>query len=105
MASIEQTRREAMGGTVGFFGALGAALRGLGAQRIGSMADAPSRVRAEQSEVFARACGENSNSAMDWLYYAAQLRDDERRHCVRRAIELAYGDEVVMAEVRRLRWS
>lgn len=104
MASIEQARREAMGGAIGFVGALGAALRSLGAWRVGSASDAPA-LQTPHSEVFARALAERSSSAMDWLYYAAQLHDDERRHCIKRAIELGYGDERVLAEVRRLRWS
>lgn len=102
MASIEQTRREAMGGTVGFFGAIGAALRSLGTQRIGTLADAPARYVGECSELFARAREENSNSAMDWLYYAAQLRDEERHHCIVRASQLACGDEIILREIRRL---
>lgn len=103
MASIEQTRRAAMGGTINFFGAIGAALRGVGTIRASIWADAPAMPKGELSEVFARAIHENSNSAMDWLYYAAQLHDAERAHCIERAINLAYGDEIVMAEIRRLR--
>lgn len=104
MASIEQARREAMNGSIGFFGALGAALSSLTALRTGyAAADAPARAQAEQSEIFARAINANSSSAMDWVYYAAQLNEGERSHCLRRAIELAYGDPIVMTEVRRLR--
>lgn len=103
MASIEQTRREAMGGTVGFFGTLGAALRGIGLLRTSQIEAVAARPRAEMSEVFARALHESSDSAMDWMYYAAQLHDDERRHCIGRAVELAYGDPIVMREIHRLR--
>jgi hypothetical protein len=102
MASIEQTRREAMGGKVGFFEIVGAALRSLTIQRAGLIEDAPARPLAECSELFARARHENSLSAMDWLYYAAQLRDEERHHCIVRAAQFAYGDEIVLKEIRRL---
>lgn len=102
MASIEQTRREAMGGAGGFFSALGAAMRSIGMQRVGAFEDAPARPLGKRSELFARACDENSNSATDWLHYAAQLRDEERHHCIVRASRLAYGDEMVIAEIRRL---
>ncbi len=104
MASIEQARREAMNGSIGFFGAIGAALSSLASLRTGYAAvDAPARPQAETSELFARALHTNPNNAMDWVYYAAQLKDGERSHCLGRAISLAYGDEIVMSEVRRLR--
>ncbi len=102
MASIEQTRREAMGGAIGFFGAIGAALRSLGTQRVGTFEDAPARPFGQRSELYARACEESSNSAMDWLYYAAQLRDEERHYCIVRASRLACGDEIILREIRRL---
>jgi hypothetical protein len=104
MASIEQARREAMNGSVGFFGIVGTALSGISFLRTGfAAADAPARPQAETSEVFARAIAANSNSAMDWIYYASHLRDAERGYCLGRAIQLAYGDEIVLGEVRRLR--
>lgn len=102
MASIEQNRHTAMVGVGGFFGAIGAALRSLGTQRVGAFESAPARPLVEPSELFMRACQEDSNSALDWLYYAAQLRDEERHHCIVRAAQLAHGDTVILSEIRRL---
>ena len=56
------------------------------------------------SELFTRAICESSNSAMDWLYYAAQLTDAaERRYCMRRALQIDPESEPVRRELRRLR--
>lgn len=118
MTTIEQTRREridqmtsqAWSGTTGLFGgffaALGAGLRGLGEARVGGELYTPSAQAASgaMSEIFSRALTDNSNVAMDWLSYAAQLRDPaERRYCTRKALQIDPESEVVRAEARRLR--
>lgn len=117
MTTIEQSRREqidqvaarAWSGTAGLFGglfaALGAGLRGLGELRAGVTAAPAARASGGQiSEVFSRALCDDSNSAMDWLYYAAQLSDpEERSYCARKARQIDPTSEIVRAELRRLR--
>ncbi len=117
MSTIEQSRREQIdqmaaqalragsGFVGGLFASMGVGLRGLADLRAGapSLAAAPA-VCSGTSELFARAIGENSNSAMDWLYYAAQLPSaDERRYCAGRALQIDPQNEVVRAELRRMR--
>lgn len=114
MAITQQTQGERIdmaaqgaGGILeGLFNALGSGLRGLGRLRAGVDAHriAPPAT-AEMSELFARAVCENSNSAMDWLYYAAQLTSPaERRYCVGRALQIDPESEVVRRELRRMGW-
>jgi hypothetical protein len=114
MTTIEQTQRErtemaAWAGAAGLFGglftALAAGLRGLGQLRVGADVIArPQIVSGVTSEIFARAVSEGSNSAMDWLYYAAQLEaGDERRYCIGKALQIDPSAPVVQAEARRLR--
>jgi hypothetical protein len=115
MTTIEQIQQERMellaarsrgaaGRFGGFFAALGAGLRGLGEQRAGVAARAEEQASGAMSELFARAVSEGSNSAMDWLYYAAQLRDPgERRYCATRALQIDPESPLVRAELRRLR--
>lgn len=114
MTTFQQSRQEridqmamAQGGT-GFFGgfraAIGDGLRTLGGFRAGATTFPEARAASgEMSEIFARVVCENPNSAMDWLYYAAQLRShEERRYCIARALQIDPLDEIVLAEVRRL---
>ena len=116
MTTIEQSRREQIdqvaaqalraGGEFlgGLFVSLGVGLRGLGDVRAAPTLAAAPALRSGTSELFARAIGENSNCAMDWLSYAAKLPSlDERRYCASRAIQIDPQSEVVRAELRRMR--
>jgi hypothetical protein len=115
MTISQQTQQEridltatAVGG--GFFGsllgALGAGLQGLGRARVTAIpTTAAPEPSSKMSELFARAICENSNSALDWLYYAAQLSSpDERRYCAYRALQIDPTSELVRQELRRIRW-
>jgi hypothetical protein len=77
-------------------------LRTLGSQRVAPLARVETRT---PSELFARALGENSNRAMDWLAYADELADaDERRYCAGRALLIDPQCPIVRREATRLRW-
>ncbi|GAB4440789.1 MAG: hypothetical protein OHK0015_37240 [Chloroflexi bacterium OHK40] len=80
---------------------LGLGLRGLA----GARAAVPSaNATVACSEIFARALHQDSNRAMDWLYYAAQISDcAERRYCTDRALQIDPHSPIVRAEARRLR--
>jgi hypothetical protein len=109
MAITQQTQRERidMAGQVvggGLIGGLIGALRGLGRLRAGAtVAEAAPAPPTQMSELFARAVCESSNSAMDWLYYAAQLTNPaERRYCVDRALQIDPASELIRRELRRM---
>lgn len=88
----------------GMFTTLGAQMRSLAEQRATVAAMPTGTSMAHPSELFARALGENSNRAMDWLTYAAQLSSaDERRYCAGRALLIDPACPVVRAEAARLR--
>ncbi len=113
MSISHQTQRKQMmtaqslGGGLfaGLLAALGTGLRSLGQQRTDTVIEATPTMPATMSELFARAMCENSNQAMDWLFYAAQLTDPaERRHCIRRALQIDSESEVVRDALRQMRW-
>lgn len=88
----------------GMFATLGAQLRGLAEQRVAIASTPAATSIGHPSELFARALGENSNRAMDWLTYAGQLASaDERRYCAGRALLIDPACPVVRAEAARLR--
>jgi hypothetical protein len=50
---------------------------------------------ARSAHLFAQALREDSNLAMDWLWYAAQIADDAKRHyCVERALAINPDSEL-----------
>ena len=88
----------------GMFAAFGTQMRGLAAARVAVTSVAETSSPAHPSELFARAIGQNSNQAMDWLAYAAQLTNaDERRYCAGRALLIDPQSPVVRREAARLR--
>lgn len=104
---IDQAAAQAMGTAGifgGFFATIGAALRDLAELRAGATSFPHAQAAGgTTSEIFARAMSERTNSAMDWLYYAAQLHDEgERRFCIERALQVDPACPIVRAEIRRL---
>jgi hypothetical protein len=89
MTMIKQVERERSGG---FLASIGIGISRLADWCFGAHAQAqlaqPAEVLRPTSDMFLQACQENSNSALDWLYYATQLADAERRYCIHRALEI-----------------
>jgi hypothetical protein len=63
----------------------------------------PAADAARSARLFAQALREDSNLAMDWLWYAAQIADEaKRRYCIERALAINPDSELAKRALAEL---